>query len=543
MKLKWKLQRTLIGALAATMMITSMAVPAYAVNAPLHTVGNDPVIGQMGFFGGTATATRLPQTTERRIALGETRARTRTGTLPPRPYREIVFLDGTPREFEGVLRITPQHMDADSRLGTLSNERYVVESSIGNDNDNVEVARNIAFNINYRIEGNQVIRDYRVNTWLENIWVDGVEFILDPYLSEFVVSVIEDRRAAVTFYRGDISVRAVYVEDGEWDYEGARRVVDDRWGSFYGFRSAWSAVETHRIDSIITATGPFPEDNWEMQVQMRPSASVSKSLQFAENEPTMISFLGNYREVMQTTSAMEWNIFHRPQQFSQYDDSGRMYIPTFNTFEQLIAPNLSFLRGHPAQADITRLFSMQILGGEPSHFRPDQAMTRGQFTTALVRAMNLPLPEQTPQSVRRRNVPVLLFPDVPSTRPEFPYIMAARNVGLAVGREDGQFHIDSPLDRQEAIALMVRALGLEDMGIFPASVTPFADDASVSPWARRELYVAEWIGLISGDDDGNIRPRDWLTNAEGAAIINRFVEYMRFDLAMDYAEHIVNYAR
>jgi len=504
----------------------------------MHTVGNYPVIGQMGFFGGISTGTRLPQTTERRIALEETRRRNQGG-IPPMPYREVVFLDGTPRVFEGLLWITPRHIADDSLIGTLSNESYNVGIGDVVSPDDVEVLRNISFNINYRIEGNQVIRDYRVNNWVENIWIEGREYVLDRDQSSFVVSVIEDRRAAVTYYRGDLSVRAVYVEILD-DGSPGRRITDDRWGSFYGFRSAWSGVETHRINSTITSTGSSADDNWEIQLQLRPSASVSKSLQFAENEPTMISFIGNFREVMQTTAAMEWNIFHRPHQFSEYDVEGRVSIPTFNTFEQLIAPNLSFLRGHPAEYDVGRLFSMQILDGDPRFFRPDQAMTRGQFTVALTRAMNLPLPAAQPVR-NRRNVPVIVFPDVPDTRSEFPYIMAARNVGLAQGRENGHFHIDQPLDRQEAIALMIRALGLEDMGIYPATVTPFADDHLVSGWARRELYVAEWIGLISGDSNGNIRPRDWLTQAEGAAIINRFIEYMRFDLAMDYTEHIVNY--
>jgi len=507
----------------------------------MHTVGNYPIIGQMGFFGGITTGTRLPQTTERRIALEGT-ARRATGAVPPMPYREVVFLDGRPREFEGLLTVTPRHISDTSLLGTLTGEVYQVNLSNVAPPGDVEIARTISFDVNYRIEGNQVIRDYRVNNWTETILIDGIPHVLDPNLSSFVISVIEDRRAAVTYYRGDISMRAVYSVGEGFAVADERRVVtEDRWGSFYGFRSAWSGVETHRINSTITSRGPNAGDNWEQQIQLRPSASVAKSLQFAANEPTMISFAGNFREVMQTTAAMEWNVLHRPQQFSMFDDSGRVAIPTFNTFEQLIAPNLNFLRGHPAEFDAGRLFSMQVLDGDPRFFRPDQAMTRGQFTVALTRAMNLPLPAQQPAR-NRRNVPVLIFPDVPDTRPEFSYIMAARNVGLANGRENGHFHIDDPLDRQEAIALMVRALGLEDMGIYPVAVTPFADDRLVANWARRELYVAERIGLISGDDNGNIRPRDMLTQAEGAAIINRFIEYMRYDLAMDYAEHIVNYA-
>ena len=487
------------------------------------------VVGELGFFGGISSGTRLPKTTEI-LLRQEANNRGNTRNVDPMTYVEMVFLDGQPRVFEGIITPTLRYIPDDSRLGTFS-DTYVIGPSDTSPED-VSIVRNIAFDVNFRVEGSQVVRDYQVATWAETITTPGGTFVLDARQSQFTVSIIEDIRAGVTFYRGDVSIRAFYREAESGDV-----VIDDRAGSFYGFRSAWSATETHRIDSTITAPG------WQMQVQMRPSVSVSKFLQYTQNEPTAISFAGNFREVMQNVSAMEWNIFHRPHQFSEFDDSGRVVIPTFNTFEQLISPNLNFLRGHPAEFDISRLFAMQILNGDPRFFRPEQAITRGQFTAALSRALKLQITPtiQNPRG-RRQNVVTLVFPDVPEDRPEFPYIMAAREFGLAMGRDDGRFHIDAPLDRQEAIALMIRAIGLEDIGIHPVPTTIFTDDHLISPWARRELYVAEWIGLVTGDANGNVRPTDFITNAEAAAMINRLIEYMRFDLALDYTDHIVNFA-
>lgn len=517
-----KIKALALGAIALA--VTAM------INVPVYGV-----VGELGFFGGISTGTRLPKTTEILLRQQENN-RGNNRSSQPMTYKEVVFLDGQPRVFEGILTPTLRYIpengqgaNNNNRIGTI-NDIYVVGPS-DTSPDDVTIARNISFDVNFRIEGNQVIRDYQVRSWAETITVPGGTFVLDPRQSQFTVSIIEDIRAGVTFYRGDLSIRAFYRNQ-----DNDEVVIDNRSGSFYGFRSAWSATETHRIDSTITAPG------WQMQLQLRPSVSVSKFLQYTQNEPTAISFPGNFREVMQNVSAMEWNVFHRPHQFSEFDSEGRVTIPTFNTFEQLISPNLNFLRGHPAEFDISRLFAMQILDGDPRFFRPEQAITRGQFTAALARALKLQITPPIQNPVGRRNVVTLVFPDVPASRPEYPYIMAARRFGLALGREDGRFHIDSPLDRQEAIALMIRSLGLEDMGIYPAPVTIFTDDHLISPWARRELYVAEWVGLVTGDANGNVRPTDFITNAEAAAMINRLIEYMRFDLALDYTDHIVNYA-
>jgi hypothetical protein len=263
-------------------------------------------------------------------------------------------------------------------------------------------------------------------------------------------------------------------------------------------------------------------------------------MMYQATTPMPISFPGNYMKIMSNNSVLAYDIFIVPQQFHFIPTAGSTNIPSRNTFEQLPAPDMTFLRGHFAEYDISRLFAQQILTGNPLHYQPSQVMTRGEFVVALVRALNLELPPVPVQRLFSRTTRVV-FPDVLSDRPEYRYIMAAFNNGLAYGRADGNFHIDAPIPREEVVATLIRALGLANVVPNPMPVTSFTDSTSVSPWATREVQAAYALGLIAGDDNGNFRPRAFITKAEGAAFINRFIEYMREDLVRDYTERMVNF--
>jgi hypothetical protein len=164
--------------------------------------------------------------------------------------------------------------------------------------------------------------------------------------------------------------------------------------------------------------------------------------------------------------------------------------------------------------------------------------------TALAKAIKLPITEPAANTGRggRNQVPAVsyLFNDVNSTMPEYPYIMAIYNSGIAVGRDTGDFEFEKPIQRQEAFTVLVRALGLSILGMDPTAATFFVDDTDLAGWAKREVAVANMLGLISTDANGRIRPKDLITKGEAAALLNTFIEYMRNGLVSDYGEQIVN---
>ena len=490
--------------------------------------------GDMGFFGGISEGRRLPRTTETILLEQNNGGRNaRNGNAISMNYSELVFLGGRPVEFNGILEVNSGSPGNNSTSGTF-NTSYRVRPSDAT-GEEVSITRNMNFTVYYRVEGSQLLLFYDINTnnWSEVITTPEGTFTLDPQRSSFIVSIIEDRTPGVTYYRGDISARMVFIgPDGE-------PVIKDQIGEFYGINSAWSATETHRMDvSIING-------DWALQYQIRPSVTVNKILQFVHNEPTVISFEGNYREVHQSFAGLRYDIFGAIPHF-MWDEprQGTISLETVNVFEQLPAPNhLGFLRGHPAEDDIHRLFAMQILQGDPRFYVPEQAITRGQFMTALARAIKLPIEPEVRAVGRREPVTVSLFTDVDSNRPEFRYIQAVQRAGIAFGRADGKFYFDYPIQRQEAFATVIRALGLTNLGLDPTVITPFLDSDRIAYWAIREMAVANMLGIIGPDENGNILPTQAISKGEAAALFNHLIEYMRTGLVNDYAEQIVNIAR
>jgi hypothetical protein len=515
-----------------TVVMLLPALPGVVVYAAAQ---NRPATGQMGFFGGITEGVRLPTTSQNAVRQNNARG-ARGNNVTELVYKEIIWLGGVPIEFEGILRVqmggtAVGAQGVDSGSATV-NYRVNGTAATG---DDANITRNITFRIDWRRDGQQIVENYTVTSWTETIYANGVTYSLVPAQSNHNISILRDVTPGVTYYSGTISMRAVYLTD-EDDI-----VTHEVLGQIYGFVSAWSATETHRLDGIVST------EDWQMQYHLVPSVSVSKELQYGANEPTLISFAGNYREVMSNQSGLVYEINTLPNIFYGTPTAGRATISTFNTFEDLFAPNLNFLRGHPAYGDIRRLFAMEVLWGEPVHFIPNQAVTRGEFIKMLSRAVRLPLDESlipTPPRGNRRNAQPeinLVFPDVNPERPDFLYIMTVNQMGIAIGRGDGHFHPNEILHREEAFVLALRFLGLSNLGLEPTPITPYVDDHMIGDWARRDIYAATRIGLIGPDDNGMLHPRQTMYKAEAAALVNRLIEFMRHELQVDYTENIINF--
>jgi hypothetical protein len=518
----------------ATILFLALLAMPVAVYARPHRIGD------MGFHGGITEGRHLPRTLETIIReQGNSRnTRSNRNNAIVLDYAEYIFIGNEPILFRGPLEIRrPASPTSEETTGTYRVEHRVTtpQAAAGAPAPMPTITRTMIFNVEHHLEGSQMIYTYTIDRSNANNWTDVIvtpegTFTLNARRSTFVVSIWEDRTPAINFYRGDISARLVYTGGPNGD------TIVIKTGEFYGVATAWSATETHVTNVSVT------NDAWAMQYQIRPSVTVNKELQFVQNTPTQISFEGNFRELHQATAGLRYDILTKPNSMWHVPNSGQTSINVENIFEQLPAQDMSMLRGHPAEDDIHRLFAMQILTGDPRFFVPNQAMTRGQFLTALARTVKLPVEEVVlPRATRgQQPVALTLFSDVNSDRPEFRYIQAIQRAGIAFGRADGKFYFDYPISRQEAIVTIVRALGLSNMAQNPSVVSPFLDSDDIADWAMRHVNVALMLDLIAPDANGNLNPRRAMSKGESAALLNHLLNYMRNGIVDHYSGQLVN---
>lgn len=105
----------------------------------------------------------------------------------------------------------------------------------------------------------------------------------------------------------------------------------------------------------------------------------------------------------------------------------------------------------------TGIFSGETVGSNACFF-PDRAVTRGEFVTMLVKALDIPVDEELTQTGYTDDTPEWLQ----------PYLAAAVRSGLTDGLENQQvFGQDTPITAAEADVLLKNALNREESCIAP----------------------------------------------------------------------------
>lgn len=480
--------------------------------------------GEMGYFGGISTGEKLPTTIE--VAQSK-QTRTSKYTLP---YKENIYLTGRAVPVEGTIEVRPGSVDKDKGTGSYS-ETYAIKAQSPDGKD--KVTRSITLETAYIYDTalGQMTKTSKVKKWTEIVVVGGQTYSLDPSQSHFSKSMLEDYTPGVMYYRGDISYEAVYrdVTNGN----GTNYVSVAVSGPIYGYDQAFAKTETQKRNISID------KGDSQYYIQETPTYTVHKDIQYSVSEPGAISFAGNYKEMIRSEGNHTYTIYVGDPELYDKEKKGSMNITNTPKLEQLPIPSMPHMMSHPAKSDVEKLYSMKILSKDPAKFSPSQIVTRGEYIEMLVRALQIPLPEvkKTTTLLNKNQAPApIVFTDIKETDTIYPYAIAAYNAGLVSG---GKFGGNTKLTRQDLYTLTVRAIGLERLGIGTGGAyTPFVDDALIASYAKSSLYAASKLGLIASSN-GYIFPKREVTFGEAAAILNQFIDYLRYDLQKDYSEKMM----
>lgn len=173
------------------------------------------------------------------------------------------------------------------------------------------------------------------------------------------------------------------------------------------------------------------------------------------------------------------------------------------------AAEFSDTEGHWAEHQIDLVADAGIVGGYgDGSFRPNSNITREQFAKVVANFMGY-----------TDKGDVSVFPDVDPNGNLTPYVAMCVKEGVLGGFPDGTMRPKANITREQAAAMLCRALKLHTDGLS----TGFADRADITPKLDCEVAALELTGLITGYQDGSFGPKRNLTRGEMMVIISRLL--------------------
>lgn len=176
------------------------------------------------------------------------------------------------------------------------------------------------------------------------------------------------------------------------------------------------------------------------------------------------------------------------------------------------AKTFTDIQAHWAKEPIEELASKLIVAGMTDKtFVPKKALTRAEFTVLLARMMQI-----EPSEYKGT------FRDVSESQAWFAtYVEAASERGIVFGYPDGTFRPNQHITRQEMVAILYRALDVEQPEALDqvTNVASFKDEATFNPRFMNMIYKTAEAGLIQGRPNGTFDPLATSTRAEASVLL------------------------
>lgn len=434
-------------------------------------------------------------------------------------YEEYVFLTGVPIKFTGTNKNVS--VSVSEKKGQLT-ETYKLTLT-GANGEKLARQFTYAYDVTNYDQIGQSTATGEVTKYTEKVTIGNKTYTLTDY--QFSKSAVTDKRPASDYFSGNALARKTYSVKNGKNTDEITIHVDSR---NEGYENFWGATETQ-----ITEYEMIFEDGSIGTVKNRVSSSKSRTLNYEENASSLSSFYGGY--VVNSAADI---ISEYDYKLPKKSGTVSLNLKMMPRVERLIVPKFRDLSSHQAKDAIEKLYSLGILEDQSNFFSPNTPMQRYDFTIAIGKAIDLRVLEDTEK--RGKKAPASIFNDVKRTTKDYNYLESAVKKGVITGITPTKFDPDGFLTRQQAAAILVRALGLEGKAPDPGYQTNYRDDAKITDYARDAVYVVSELGLMTGDSvTGNFNPKGKLTRAQASLIMMRFLEYLENDLKQNYRDDIL----
>ena len=182
-------------------------------------------------------------------------------------------------------------------------------------------------------------------------------------------------------------------------------------------------------------------------------------------------------------------------------------------------PELRDIDTHWAGPDLQVMAKEGLIAGFPDGtFRPNQQVTRAEFTVFLARAFGWYGAADDELSFKDDD-------DIPPWARQS--IAGASARGIVAGYPDGNFKPGVPITREEQCVILDRVMREYELETREQGPAPFTDRDRISPWALTGVDSAYHLGIMVGNDGNMFRPDSQSTRAETAVAVYRLLNMVR----------------
>ena len=170
-------------------------------------------------------------------------------------------------------------------------------------------------------------------------------------------------------------------------------------------------------------------------------------------------------------------------------------VPVMATDE--MDPFLDVAADHWAHQAIYKLAKAGIVSGyDGGQFKASNSITRAEFTTIIVNALNLDLSNNDTQ-----------FEDISAQAWYRAAVAAASENRLIHGVGENRFEPEASITRQDAAVVLANALRRYDTAIAAEKSSGFTDESQIAAYAEEAVITCVGYGIFHGNPDGTFLPQ------------------------------------
>jgi hypothetical protein len=185
---------------------------------------------------------------------------------------------------------------------------------------------------------------------------------------------------------------------------------------------------------------------------------------------------------------------------------------------------------HPIEfADVTKHWAkdaindmgsrMVVNGVDETNYDPNRDITRAEFAAIVVRALGL-----APGTGEKS------FGDVAASDWYCGYIKTASSYGIITGYNQTTFGPNDKITREQAMAMIARAMKITglDATLTDSTISTlmagYTDTSDASDYAKTSIVACLKTGVVTGRSSSTVAPKENITRAEVAAIVQRLLQ-------------------